>query len=146
MSCFICDDETISALVKGFIEFNVDFTFNNYRSKNDRNLRFKKFDKIGQILLDENIKAYNWRYSRQEEGFERIQFEYVSVPIDEGIVYGCIRCYNYQLLELPEWESSDIRFSLERLQLKVVGRLIDKCGQEMFWGYPNEFKQKLIIK
>lgn len=141
MSCFICDDKTLSAIAKGFVEFNVDFMFNDYRSKFDRDSKFKKSDKIGQILLDENVKAYNWRYCRRVEGFERVQFEYISVPIDEGILYGCIRCYNYQLMELPDWEFSDIKYSLERLERVIVRRLLLKTGQEEFWGYPNNFNK-----
>lgn len=141
MSCFICDDETISALVKGFNAYGVLFAKDDFRSDSMRYSRYKKFKLMGQFLLEENIKAYNQRYGGQLEGHERMDFNFMDVSINEGIVYGCIRCYNYQLLELPGWESSDICFSLERLQSKVVRRLIDKCGQEEFWGYPNEFNK-----
>lgn len=139
MSCFICDDETISALVKGFNTYGVLFAKDEFRLDSMKYSRRTKFMLMGQLLLEENIKAYEFRYGEKLKGNEYRSFEFKDVTIDEGIVYGCIRCYNYQLLELPEWESSDIFYSLERLQLKIVERLIDKCGQSMSWGYPNEF-------
>lgn len=141
MSCFICDDETISALVKGFNAYGVLFAKDDFRSDSMRYSRYMKFKLMGQMLLEENIKAYEFRYGERSKDNEYRSFEFKDVTIDEGIVYGCIRCYNYQLLELPEWESSDICYSLERLQLKIVERLLRRCGQEMFWGYPNEFNK-----
>lgn len=141
MSCFICDDETISALVKAFDVYDVIFTKDDFRSDSMKYSRYMKLKMMGQFLLEENIKAYNRRYGGQLEGHERKDFNLKGISINEGIVYGCVRCYNYQLLELPEWESSDIFYSLERLQLTIVKRLLDRCGQEMFWGYPNEFNK-----
>lgn len=139
MSCFICNDETLSAISKAFIEYRVDFSFKNFDIENELRHKETRMKIIGQILLNENIKAYKYRYGDSFKDIKKGIFRLKNVAIDEGIVFGCIRCYNYQLLELPGWESSDVYYFLQRLQLKIVKRLIDKCGQEMSWGYPNEF-------
>lgn len=139
MSCFICNDETLSAISKAFIDYQVNFSFENFNSDYDLHNTQSRMKIIGQILLNENIKAYKYRYGDSFKDIEKGIFKLKDVAIDEGIVFGCVRCYNYQLLELPEWESSDVYHSLQRLQLKIAKRLIDKCGQEMSWGYPSEF-------
>ena len=139
MSCFICNDETLSAISKTFIDYRVSFSFKNFNTDYDLHDRQTRMKIIGQILLNENIKAYKCRYGRCFKDIEKGIFKLKDVAIDEGIVFGCLRCYNYQTSELPDWESNDVYKSLLRLQVKIAERLIYKCCQEMPWGYPKEF-------
>ena len=67
MSCYIVDEKTISAIVKGFEEYNVSFNAEGYRKPGASNSGWRKDlsnqrKTTGQSLLDQNIKSCNYRF------------------------------------------------------------------------------------
>jgi len=87
VSAYIVNDETISVIVKGFVEYDVDYTADDYRP--DR-------CSIGQSLLNQNYKSVNYRYN---ESTKPHSFQYTNININEGMLLGCIDCYEYQACE-----------------------------------------------
>lgn len=141
MSAYVVDNKTISAMVKAFDVYEVSYKAENYVDTNPFKSRAfidasaLRHD-IGQSLLDQNYKSVNYRYN---EDTPTPNYKYEDVEIDEGIVYGCIRCYNYQACETDDYFESEIYKSLERLKTKMFERLIRRCGMNTEgWGYPEE--------
>lgn len=136
MSAYIVDNETISALAKAFDVYEVSYKADNFVNTNNGifvNVGRLRRD-IGQSLLDQNYKSVNYRYN---EDTPTPKFEYEDVEIDEGIVNGCIDCYNYQACETDDYFESDIYRSMLRLKNKMLERLIIRCGMDNDgWGYP----------
>ena len=139
MSAYVVDNKTISALAKAFERWEVKYKAENYINTNTSSVFIdvgKLIHDIGQSLLDQNYKSVNYRYN---EDTPTPNFKFEDVEIDEGIVYGCIRCYNYQACETDDYYESEIYKSLERLKAKMLERLIRKCGMDTEgWGYPEE--------
>lgn len=63
------------------------------------------------------------------------KFEYEDVAIDEGMVYGCIQCYEYQACEKPDYFDSLVHYSLKGLERKLLERLLRAKGLQAPWGY-----------
>lgn len=134
MSCFVCDNKTISAIVKGFIEYQVTYSDGKSYKPDFIILMDKERMRIGQSLLNCNIDAYWERYGKGEnENYDT--FEYEDVEIDEGIVYGCMKCFEYQACELDDYYRSEIHESLKKLEKRLLERLIRKGGMKAPYGY-----------
>lgn len=127
MSAYIVNDETISVIVKGFVEYGVDYTANDYHSD-----RKGKFHNIGQSLLNQNYKSVNYRY---RESTNPHSFQYTNIDINEGMLIGCIDCYEYQACETPDFFNSTIHTCLLSLKQAIIEKLIKEKGQEIPWGY-----------
>lgn len=123
MSAYIVNDETISVITKGFVEYDVDYTAEDYRP--DR-------CSIGQSLLNQNYKSVNYRYRESEYPHD---FHYTDLDINEGMLLGCIDCYEYQACETPDFFNSPIHTCLLRLKQAILEKLIKEKGQEIPWGY-----------
>ena len=132
MSCYIVDEETIHAIVKGFMEYQVDFPGTDSFSKPYIIFVEDERKRIGQALLAQNYKSYCARY-----GEEKIipKYEPADVEIDEGIVYGCITCYEYQASETPGYYESSIHEALDVLKSRIEIRLFKKLGMKVPYGY-----------
>lgn len=61
---------------------------------------------VGQILLDENVRSVNYRYSEDE----RFVYDHATpastrwTPVE---ILSAIDCYEYQACETPEWSTSE---------------------------------------
>ena len=140
MSAYVVDNKTISALAKACESYEVKYTAENFVNTNKFGGIFVDVGRlrhdIGQSLLDQNYRSVNFRYN---EDNPTPDFKFEDVDIDEGIVYGCINCYNYQACETDDYFESDIYKSLERLKAKMLERLLYRCGMYTDgWGYPEE--------
>lgn len=131
MSAYICDDKTICAIAKAFEKYNVPFRMIDngsvYRIIGER--------EIGQYLLQQNYRSVDYRYDSDT----RIPpLNYVDVPIDEGIVYGCIRNYNYQACETPDYEETGVYTSLLALKNELLERCLRKLNMKAPYGYGSD--------
>lgn len=136
MSAFVCNNRTISAIIKGFevysTRFSGGFKCEGYAPTVSVLVnRTGEREKQGQALLNYNIEAVNCRYSEDTKPWK---FEFENVEINEGIVKGCIDCYCYQACENPDFYESDLYMSLQRLKDCILERLIEKAGQTVEWG------------
>lgn len=134
MSAFICDNKTISVLARAFFDYQVTFEGLPPKSGIDMILVDvnKEVDAIGQALLDYNYKSVNYRYSEDEKAPE---FHCEEVTFDEGIVLGCLECYDYQACEPEDYYESYIYKNLLRMKDALLKRLIRKAGMKVPYGY-----------
>lgn len=139
MSCYICDDKTLSCIAKAFVEYGVFYSdddgyFSDYDLKkvvifeDDRANAIKN---IGQSLLNCNANSVNIRYGEKKS----YEFNYQDVEIDEGLVWGCIDCYIYQSGDSINFDESKTLDSLKELQKKIAKRLFKRLGMKVPWGY-----------
>jgi hypothetical protein len=135
MSAYIVDNKTIHAIVKGFRVYGAAFDAEDYNNTVSVIISVKEMSNaIGQSLLNQNYKSVNCRY---RENTETPKYNYEDVKINEGILIGCIDCYEYQACETDDYFNSDIHFSLLRLKNKIIERMIKEKGQEIPWGYED---------
>ena len=136
MSAYIVNNETISVIAKGFVDYNLEFEALNYRPNVQVIFDFKgKCEDIGQVLLNQNYKSVNYRYREQNEP---PKFEYKDIKSDEGTLFGCIECYIYQACETDYFFESELYKSLLKLKLKMLEKMIQEKGQKIPWGYEPE--------
>lgn len=133
MSAYVVDNKTISAIVKGFEIYGVEYLADNYEVPVQVIINLSEIrEGIGQSLLDQNYKSVNYRY---DENTQTPKFEYEDVEVNAGTIYGCIQCYNYQACETEDYFESVLYNSLIRLEKAMLERYIEKDGFEIPWGY-----------
>lgn len=133
MSAYIVNNETISVIAKAFMEYGVDYRADNYNPTPHQLILVNETVKaIAQSLLDANYKSVNARYREEEK---TPTAEYTDIEINEGLVFGCLRCFNYQACEIEDYENSLLFYSLQDLEYEITRRLITKAGMVAPWGY-----------
>lgn len=146
MSVYIVNDETISAIVKGFEIYGALYEAEGYKKPNSIIVSITDLrNSIGQHLLNQNYASVNlwyreWWYRENEEPRK---FEYVDIPnINPGIILGCIRCYNYQTCEADidgkDYYESNLYKSLCKLEELMLKRYITNDGYEIPWGITSD--------
>ncbi len=135
MSCYVVNNKTISAIVDGILNYNVDYRADNYNAPVQVIIDLQKLrNAIGQSLLDQNWDSVNYRYCMHDVA---PKFEYERVEVNPGIILGCVQCYEYQAGETKRYLESALHFSLQELVNKMLERYIEKDGFEIPWGYNN---------
>lgn len=139
MSAYIVNNETISAIVKGFMTYGVEYEAEGYKKPIQVIIDLQEIrNGIGQSLLDQNYKSVNHRYN---EDTKTPEYHYEDVEINEGIVLGCIDCYTYQACETDDYFESLLYHSLIDLKLAMLERFIQEKGYEIPWGYEIQDKE-----
>ena len=132
MSAYIVSNKTISAIAKAFTIYGTVYHAANYFPKPSMiKTRGSEIIDIGQSLLDQNYASVNARYCEKTQA---PKFFFEDVEINEGVAVGCINCYIYQACETPDFETSELYYSLKRLKDRILERFINKAGQEIPWG------------
>lgn len=134
MSCFICNNETITVLARAFVDYGVNFHGLPPKSDIDTILvdLNKEVKRVGQALLDQNYLSVNARYN---ENTESPEFNPVPIEYDEGTVIGCIECYEYQACETDDWEECWVKRNLDHLKNAVIYRMCRKLDVAVPYGY-----------
>lgn len=133
MSAYIVNNETICALVKGFEMFNAEYRADDYERPIQVIINLNEIrNGIGQSLLNQNYKSVNYRYGKNTK---IPTFKYEDVEVNEGIILGCINCYEYQACETDDYFESEIHASMNRLKEAMLERFIERNGYEVPWGY-----------
>ena len=120
MSAYVVSDETITAIVRGALKYLPT----SYR-RDDRDL-------LGQMLVDENYRSVNYRYDEDTKP-HKFQFKNLK-KFDDGILFGCMRNYNYQSCETEDYFSSDAYYLLQNIQREMLEARLETEGLEMPWG------------
>ena len=141
MSAFIVNDETISAIVRGFEIYGVEYCAEGYQKPIQILIdRASMRKSIGQHLVNQNYASVNGRYSEDNKPHE---FHYVEIPnINAGMIKGCIDCYNYQTCEVDidgyDYFQSLMYYSLRNLKDKMLEKYIFDEGHEIRWGISQD--------
>lgn len=121
MSAFIVNDNTINAVL-GFAD------------KYDLNdLDCGDLSALGQLLVDENYRSTNYRYSEDATPHSFVYSRY-TVPATAALQH--LSCIEYQLCEPEDWETT-LAFRLcARLRKNMVSQLLLELGAERAWDAP----------
>ena len=117
MSAFIVDKSHINAMLQGSI--SVTSRHGGSLKWHNGELTHLNADKVGQMLLDENIESVQYRYpdGKLTELPGRTDCEYIlpfqhhpmgKVPKPMELIK-ITRCYEYQACEHPGWEDSEAK-------------------------------------
>lgn len=135
MSAYIVDNKTISVLAIAFQKYGVKFEAADYGDLKAFVMDLHEVrNSIGQALLNQNYASVNYRYDENDRPYK---FKCEEVQIDEGIALGCLRNYEYQACETPDYHETRLHRSLMRLQDKLLDRLVERCGMVIPYGYHN---------
>ena len=138
MSAFIVNKQTIDVIVKGFEVYNVRYDAENYKPLAGFIIDAQEMrNRIGQSLLDQNYESVNYRY---RENVRPPKYEYEDLPFrefNEGLLCGCIDCFEYQACETENYFTSQMHFSLQEVKNKMLERYIENAGQDIPWGYSS---------
>lgn len=135
MSAYIVSEKTIHAIVKGFLQYDVKFESEGYTEPIQIIINYQELaNGIGQALLNQNYISVNCRY---REDTPTPTYTYEDVAINEGVLLGCIQCYNYQACETDDYFESKLYESLQRLKNAMLERMILAKGYEIPWGYED---------
>lgn len=123
MSAYIVSDETITAIVMGALEFlGNDYEIDPWG--------------FGQMLVDENYRSVNCRYSEDTKPHKYVWKELKKW--DLGICAGCIDCYCYQSCETNDWPHTEASIMMETLRRAMLEKLLEQQGYEITWGYRED--------
>ncbi len=106
MSAFIVNRKHIEYLVEAARKWSVD-CYNHTP------------EKIGQILMDENVRSINYRYkeSYKSSGYG---IHRATLDIDPVQVIKACNCLDYQSGDHPEWEESESCKFLDSLKREAI--------------------------
>ena len=129
MSCYVVGNKTLSVLARAITEkLGNDITCAEIGGFPPIMIDvLETIDNVGSALLKENVKAYNERYD--EENDEEVFIYDDTVKMDRLTVYGCIKCYMYQVAR-QGFEDTDVYKDLNTLKEK----LIDEVFADAPWG------------
>nr|DAQ07360.1 MAG TPA: hypothetical protein [Caudoviricetes sp.] len=138
MSAFIVNDKTITAIVTALQVKDFSSSLTDPDTGEEYNARTNP-QKVGQILLNQNYRSVNYRYN---EDAKPHKFQMTYKFDDKGYRddfalgerFGCVKCYEYQACETPDYEKSEIHRVLAYLKDDIAEKMIEKLGQEMTWG------------
>lgn len=139
MSAYVVNDKTISVIAKGLLNYGIDCDWMKWDPMQTIFVN-ERYQPLGQSLLNQNIRSvvYRYGYGSQEykDAFKQQEreFKFENVDYDEGLLLGCIKCYLYQSCETPNFDNDRICIALERLQRRMLERMIEQKGQEIPWG------------
>ena len=121
MSAFVVNNDHISAMVELAVGRGASTDAVYWDEKGDghpERVQREDFDRIGQLLLDENVRSVNARYKTDDVGvFVDAPFLQGATPV-EGLKL--VVCYEYQSCEHPEWEQSAAFRLCEAITRKLV--------------------------
>lgn len=122
MSAYVVNDNTINAIL-GFAD-EYDMKAMDVANRGE----------LGQILLAENYRSVNHRYSEELEA-ETYTYSRYTVKTFEALQY--LSCLEYQSCETPDWERTQAFRLCARLRANMVRRLLEELAVPRVWGAPS---------
>ncbi len=122
MSAFIVNDNTINAVLGFADKYDLD------------DFDCGDLSALGQLLVDENYRSTNYRYSEDATPHSFVYSRY-TVPATAALQH--LSCIEYQLCEPENWETT-LAFRLcARLRKNMVSQLLLELGAERAWDAPS---------
>ena len=118
MSAFTVTNTHINALVRYASRHKITVAYGNPTMRLNVSAHEQE---VAQLLLDENIKSVNYRYSETETGF--IEYDR-GAPILSAIqAIKAAQCLRYQSCEHPTYEGSIAQLLVEAIISDAIPRL-----------------------
>ena len=118
MSAFTVTNTHINALVRYASRHKITVAYGNPTMRLNVSAHEQE---VAQLLLDENIKSVNYRYSEKESGY--IEYDR-GAPILSAIqAIKAAQCLRYQSCEHPEYEGSIAERLIEAIISDAIPRL-----------------------
>ena len=92
MSAFLLDAEHIDLIIDATIRMEL--------------IPQSNVDDVGQVLLDQNYRSVNHRYTGSNERAPRYRFKPFPFKYSRSDVEYAVRSYRYQSCETPDWEDT----------------------------------------
>lgn len=136
MSCFVVSDAHLNALIATAVYGPKDAQEHVRRGlwrvwfRHESNYaRLECADKIGQMLLGENLKSYAFNYPSEADPEDDAKtaafyrFHASAQPLTRVQALKAIFCLEYQSNSHEEWETSDAANFLQSLRLQIIESL-----------------------
>lgn len=143
MSAYIVETDTINAICSAVERYGLDLRIGStwehataamleaYLAHGDR-LESHQTDVIGQILLEQNYRSVNYRYSEEEVAppFKTDRRREFSL----GEMLGACHNYDYQACETPDYAATGIPGMLETIEYHISLEALARLGQRVPYG------------
>lgn len=140
MSAFVLSDSHINAMV----------SFARSESRNGRFLyyyqnQWRAFDlfdndqarRLALILLKENIRSVNTRYSEENDGLIEASYKFKRVAIVGHVqMFKLIDCYSYQACETDDYEQTEAYAVKEAMKNLAINTL--QGYDDAIWGLEED--------
>jgi hypothetical protein len=118
MSAFTVTNTHINALVRYASRHKITVAYGNPTMRLNVSAHEQE---VAQLLLDENIKSVNYRYSETETGF--IEYDRGAPIISAIQAIKAAQCLRYQSCEHPTYEGSIAQLLVEAIISDAIPRL-----------------------
>ena len=118
MSAFTVTNTHINALVRYASRHKITVAYGNPTMRLNVSAHEQE---VAQLLLDENIKSVNYRYSETETGF--IEYDRGAPIISAIQAIKAAQCLRYQSCEHPTYEGSIAELLVEAIISDAIPRL-----------------------
>jgi hypothetical protein len=145
MSAFVVGNDHIAAMTELAVGRGASTDAVYWDEKGDgvcKRIQREDFDRIGQLLLDENVRSVNYRYKADDVGVF-VDPPYLQGPTAvEGL--SMVVCYQYQSCETPDWEQSAAYRLCEAIIHKLIRHLPGYDDAPWEWKGPAEKRYSLM--
>lgn len=134
MSAFVVSDAHINAIVNFTLICAPAYKLSGYSFQGEYH-EWPSPEKLGQILLDENVRSVNARYSNKTEP-DTFVFKRTWKAVSAVTMLKALDCLDYQSCESSDWEDTLAYRLIEVMRQWTIGRL--PGYEEAEWGIEDE--------
>lgn len=116
MSAWMVSDLQFSAVINKMVEFDI--------------ILEKDIVKIGQMLVDENIKSLVSRYGKGEQKENEHSYTHTNLIVTDEQAFKFSHCIRYQSCEHDTWKTSNTCGFLITLE-KVIEKKLNKTSKQL---------------
>lgn len=131
MSAYIMNGEEIDTIVSYFIHtrhtIHGEGAWLKIGDKYD-NLKYDNAAEVAKILMDENVRSVNSRYTEQQSNHYEFEYDPTAHKRPVGNIIGALDCLEYQSCESDDWHTTnawDIICGLRKHLLKTIAEKED---------------------
>ena len=142
MSAFVVPKSHINAMLLSVMDKRFTWYHDGHKELNELTA-----NRVGQMLLDENVKSVCCRYNDSEitdlpgrinaEWLIPFEFHYVHRVPKPLEAISIVRCYAYQSCEHPEWEASEAKAFCDALIACKIAELPGYDDAPWEWDDPE---------
>lgn len=121
MSAFVVNNHHINAMLQVarpmFHQSQLTYTW-----EDQRHIIFGHSEKVGQKLVDENVRSTNYCYQEDRLPYQFHHDPFIPEYTPVEIIKAC-NCYSYQACETPDWEKTEAHAIMTALRERAIRQL-----------------------